>query len=116
MHADTLPAHLASAAGYVRDRDVASASYHVSRAARIARAAGDEANATRAERILRDLRGETLPPVLPVWKANPDLIARLTKAQNHPANAFIDIMTIAGFFASRAELLAHVERYEAANG
>lgn len=48
-----------------------------------------------------------------VWRNNPDLIARLTAAQNHPANIRQDIMTFAGFCDSREELLAHVERAEA---
>jgi hypothetical protein len=46
------------------------------------------------------------------WKANPDLMARLTAAQNHPANISQDIMTFAGFCDSRTELMAHVVRYE----
>jgi hypothetical protein len=46
------------------------------------------------------------------WKQAPDLMARLTAAQNHPANVAQDIMTFAGFCASRAELEAHVVRYE----
>lgn len=48
-----------------------------------------------------------------VWRNNPDLIARLTAAQNHPANIRQDIMYFAGFCDSRAELLDHVERAEA---
>jgi hypothetical protein len=47
-----------------------------------------------------------------IWKANPDLMARLTKAQNDPANINQDIMTFAGFCDSREELMAHVVRYE----
>lgn len=47
-----------------------------------------------------------------IWKANPDLMARLTAAQNHEANLGQDIMTFAGFCDSREELLAHVARYE----
>jgi hypothetical protein len=47
-----------------------------------------------------------------IWKANPDLMARLAAAQNHPANIDQDIMTFAGFCDSREELLAHVVRYE----
>jgi hypothetical protein len=46
------------------------------------------------------------------WKAAPDLMARLTAAQNHPANLSQDIVTFAGFCESRAELEAHVARYE----
>lgn len=49
---------------------------------------------------------------MPTWKANPDLMARLTTAQNHPANITQDIMSFAGFCDSRAELMAHVVRYE----
>lgn len=49
-----------------------------------------------------------------VWQANPDLMARLTRAQNHPANVRSDIVTFAGFCDSRDELARHVERYEAA--
>ncbi len=48
------------------------------------------------------------------WKDDPELMARLTKAQNDPANRHADIMTFAGFCGSRAELLAHVKRYEGA--
>lgn len=47
-----------------------------------------------------------------VWKSNPDLMDRLTAAQN-ALRAPIDIVTFAGFCDSRDELLAHVERYEA---
>ncbi|MGA0595165.1 hypothetical protein [Enterovirga sp. CN4-39] len=47
------------------------------------------------------------------WKTETDLMARLTRAQNHPANISQDIMTWAGFCDSRAELEAHVTRYEA---
>ena len=46
------------------------------------------------------------------WKAHPDLIARLTEAQNHEANISQDIMTFAGFCDTREELLVHVVRYE----
>jgi len=45
------------------------------------------------------------------WKANPDLMTRLVEAQSHFDN--IDIMTFAGMCDDRAELLRHVERYEA---
>lgn len=48
------------------------------------------------------------------WKNEPELMDRLTKAQNSPVNRNIDIMTFAGFCGSRAELLAHVKRYEGA--
>lgn len=44
---------------------------------------------------------------------NPDLIARLIQAQNHPGNAGRDIMTFAGFCDDRAELLRHVAACEA---
>lgn len=47
-----------------------------------------------------------------VWRSNPDLMSRLSVAQNHEANIRQDIMTFAAFFDTRAELLAHVERYE----
>jgi hypothetical protein len=47
------------------------------------------------------------------WKDAPELMARLGSAQNHPANDMIDIMTFAGFASSHAELLRHVEHYEA---
>lgn len=46
------------------------------------------------------------------WRANPDLMTRLTTAQNHQANINQDIMTFAGMCDTREELLAHVERYE----
>ncbi|MFG1278240.1 hypothetical protein [Xanthobacter autotrophicus] len=51
---------------------------------------------------------------LPIWRQCPDLMVRLTTAQNHPANACIDIMTVAGMCDSRDELERHVERYERA--
>ena len=47
------------------------------------------------------------------WKDAPDLMARLTKAQNSPALVSSDVMTFAGFCDSRDELQAHVERCEA---
>jgi len=47
------------------------------------------------------------------WRNHPDLIARLTTAQNHPSNSNIDIMSYAGWCESREELEKHVERYEA---
>lgn len=46
------------------------------------------------------------------WKQNPDLMDRLVKAQNHPANLRIDIVTFAGFCDTREELERHVVRYE----
>ncbi len=49
---------------------------------------------------------------MPTWKSNPDLMARLRKAQNHPANTGIDIMSFAGMCSSREELQRHVERCE----
>ena len=47
-----------------------------------------------------------------IWKQNPDLMARLSAAQNAPENCAIDIMTWAGFCDSREELEQHVLRYE----
>jgi hypothetical protein len=46
------------------------------------------------------------------WTNEPELMARLGHAQNH-LKAPIDIMTCVGFFDSREQLVAHVERYEA---
>ena len=46
------------------------------------------------------------------WKDAPDLMARLSEAQNHCANINQDIMTFAGFCNSRDELEGHVCRYE----
>lgn len=46
------------------------------------------------------------------WKDAPDLMDALSKAQNHPANINQDIMTFAGFMASRDELELHVARAE----
>jgi hypothetical protein len=46
------------------------------------------------------------------WKDAPDLMDRLSRAQN-ALRTPIDIMTIAGFFGGRDELLRHVEHYEA---
>lgn len=51
---------------------------------------------------------------LSIWRQCPDLMVRLTAAQNHPANIRIDIMTFAGMCATREELERHVERYERA--
>ncbi|MDI4667080.1 hypothetical protein K9U40_22550 [Xanthobacter autotrophicus] len=51
---------------------------------------------------------------LPIWRQSPDLMVRLTTAQNHPANARTDIMTFAGMCDSREELERHVARYERA--
>ncbi len=46
------------------------------------------------------------------WKDAPDLMSRLVVAQNS-IHAPIDIVSFAGFCNSRAELEAHVVRYEA---
>lgn len=40
-----------------------------------------------------------------------DLMSRLVKAQNNPANISQDIVTFSAFLDD-VELLAHVERYE----
>jgi hypothetical protein len=48
---------------------------------------------------------------MPTWKANPDLMERLIAAQNRLRTP-IDIVTFAGMCDSRAELEAHVLRYE----
>lgn len=45
-----------------------------------------------------------------VWRDNPDLMARLTAAQN--VLQHIDIVTFAGMCDSREELLRHVEHNE----
>lgn len=45
------------------------------------------------------------------WRNAPDLMERLTRAQN-ALKTPIDIVTFAGFCDSRAELEAHVVRYE----
>jgi len=47
-----------------------------------------------------------------VWKSNPELMARLGKAQNHPANINQDIMTFCAFFDTVEELENHVVHYE----
>lgn len=47
------------------------------------------------------------------WKSSPELMARLAKAQNQPANINVDIMTFAGLCNNENELRVHVERYEA---
>jgi hypothetical protein len=47
-----------------------------------------------------------------VWKSNPELMARLGKAQNHPANINQDIMTFCAFFDTVEELERHVVHYE----
>jgi hypothetical protein len=46
------------------------------------------------------------------WRDAPDLMIRLTTAQNN-LRAPIDIMTFAAFCDSREKLEAHVIRYEA---
>lgn len=46
------------------------------------------------------------------WKDEPELMARLTAAQNTPKNWNRDVMTFAGMCSSRAELLRHVEACE----
>ena len=46
------------------------------------------------------------------WRHSPELMARLTTAQDHPKNSNIDIMTFAGMCDSADELLRHVEWYE----
>lgn len=47
-----------------------------------------------------------------IWKQNPDLMDRLTAAQN-ALRTPIDILSFAGMCDSRGELQRHVERYEA---
>lgn len=47
------------------------------------------------------------------WRDAPDLMDRLIAAQNHSSNSTTDILTIAGFMDSRAELARHVEFCEA---
>jgi hypothetical protein len=42
------------------------------------------------------------------WRSNPDLIERLTTAQNSPALANQDVMTWAGLCETREELERHV--------
>lgn len=42
------------------------------------------------------------------WRDNPDLMARLTTAQNSPALAHQDVMTFAGWAGSREALEKHV--------
>jgi hypothetical protein len=54
---------------------------------------------------------ETRKMAIFTWKDAPDLMVRLTRAQNRLA-APIDIMTFAGFCNSREELERHVLRYE----
>ncbi len=48
---------------------------------------------------------------IPVWKANPDLMRRLSDAQNALERP-IDIMTFAGLCDTRSELERHVIHYE----
>jgi len=45
------------------------------------------------------------------WRQNPDLMARLTAAQNALERP-IDIMTFAGMCSTREELERHVVHYE----
>jgi hypothetical protein len=51
---------------------------------------------------------EALEGPMPVWKQNPDLMIRLTEAQNHPCFEHQDILTFAAFCDTRAELERHV--------
>lgn len=46
------------------------------------------------------------------WKQSPELMARLTKAQNN-LHTPIDILTFAGWCETEAALQSHVEYYEA---
>ncbi len=46
------------------------------------------------------------------WKNEPELMDRLTKAQNRTRNENQDIMTYAGWCGSTEALRAHVEYYE----
>jgi hypothetical protein len=46
------------------------------------------------------------------WKQNPDLMARLTDAQNHPCFEHQDILTWAAMCDTRDELTRHVENCE----
>jgi hypothetical protein len=50
---------------------------------------------------------------LSIWRQNPELMARLSDAQNHEANVNLDIMTFAGMCDTREELERHVLYYEA---
>lgn len=54
-----------------------------------------------------------MEPQMAAWRQNPDLMERLTRAQNHPANENRDVMTFAGMCDSRAELERHVLACEA---
>ena len=45
-------------------------------------------------------------------KQSEALLDRLAKAQNHPENSMVDIMTITGFMKTIEELTTHVEHYE----
>jgi hypothetical protein len=47
------------------------------------------------------------------WRDVPDLMDRLTTAQNHAAFAHQDILTFAGFMDNRAGLERHVVKCEA---
>lgn len=68
-----------------------------------------------SDRNLHPIMQQALAPFMPArfsWRDAPDLMARLATAQN-ALKAPIDIVTFAGFCDSRAELEAHVTRYEA---
>ena len=47
-----------------------------------------------------------------IWKDCPDLMLRLTDAQNHPAFEHQDVLTFAAFCDTRDELTRHVENCE----
>jgi hypothetical protein len=57
-------------------------------------------------------RAELEPKKMSTWKQNPDLMERLTEAQNSPALEHQDVMTWAAMCSTRDELLRHVENCE----
>ena len=62
---------------------------------------------------MTSMQTTSTPPCSFSWRDAPDLMARLTTAQNHAAFSNQDILTFAGFMDSRADLERHVIKCEA---
>ena len=61
---------------------------------------------------MTSMQTTSTPPRRFSWRIAPDLMERLTTAQNHAAFAHQDILTFAGFFTERADLERHVAKCE----
>ena len=62
--------------------------------------------------VMTSMQTTCTPPCNFTWRDAPDLMERLTKAQNRAAFSHQDILTFAGFFTERAELERHVIKCE----